>query len=58
MMYPSPTGHDASYAKGDLRGLKKVGVAAGCFPGEAVGRATTTAPRKVRVTIHRSSLVE
>lgn len=52
MMYPSPTRHDASYAKGDLRGLKKVGVAAGCFPGEAVGRVSPTRGR-VLVTIHR-----
>ncbi len=50
MMYPAPTRHAASYAKGDLRGLAKVGVGAGCFPGEFVGRAVA-APRDVRVTV-------
>ena len=52
VMYPAPTRNAAAYAKGDLRGLKKVGVASGCFPGEALGRQPA-APRQVRVTIHR-----
>lgn len=37
VMYPSPTTFSAQYARGDLKGLAKVGVGAGCFPGEAVG---------------------
>jgi len=52
MMYPAPTRFNAAYAKGDLRGLSKVGVAAGCFPGEFLGRAVP-APTRVRVTVHR-----
>jgi hypothetical protein len=54
MMYPAPTRHAASYAKGDLRGLAKVGVGAGCFPGEFVGRSAAK-PRQVRVTVRSSS---
>ena len=53
VMYPSPTRFSAQYAKGDLRGLAKVGVGAGCFPGEFLGRPVAT-PRQgeVRVTVH------
>lgn len=53
MMYPAPTRHNASYAKGDLRGLAKVGVGSGCFPGEFVGRPVAR-PTQVRVTVHDS----
>jgi hypothetical protein len=51
VMYPFPTRHVPAYAKGDLRGLKKVGIAAGCFPDEGLGRPAP-APRRVRVTVH------
>lgn len=51
MMYPAPTRHAASYARGDLEGLAEVGVGAGCFPGESVGRPLAP-PRHARVTVH------
>ena len=51
VMYPSPTRFAAAYARGDLRGLARHGVAAGCFPGELVGRPSPP-PRDVRVTVH------
>ncbi len=54
MMYPAPTRHAAKYARGDLRGLAEVGVGAGCFPGEFVGRPVPK-PRQVRVTVRSSS---
>ncbi len=54
VMYPSPTRFAASYAKGDLRGLSRHGVAAGCFPGEFVGRPLPPG-RDVRTTIHSTS---
>ena len=50
MMYPGPNGFKAAFAKGDLKGLAKVGVGAGCFPGEFVGRPVAP-PRDVRVTV-------
>jgi hypothetical protein len=54
VMYPAPTRNAAAYAKGDLRGLKKVGVSRGCFPGEALGRPAPASPTRVRVTLHKA----
>lgn len=52
VMYPSPTKFSAQYAKGDLKGLARVGVGAGCFPGEGVGGRPASV-RGERVLVRR-----
>jgi hypothetical protein len=54
VMYPSPTKFSPQYARGDLKGLARVGVGAGCFPGEGVG-GRPAAVRDVRVVTRSTS---